>query len=323
MEPIEHDGASGLAVIGSMPLAEVMRYDADECRSYLKKLDAVKAVLDAADRFRQNSVEFAKREALALIRLCEVGGINRLRGHRREAAKWLFSLRDEDRSAYIDMCSDGLTIEQIWVREVKSVRNNEDSLRLVRMYEKDVLKRFRNDGRVSLGDYYEHIDEADIPRDVGKMLKDGIRDKIRHAGGHGLGDDCGTYVTVERAAEDFDEIVWNKIGSIVRDLSRLSMVCKEGGYVPKFDFGQSISLNNPKTICLLMVCAMGFGKPVFRSNAQKVAILKSVAFSLGCQEYVVDEEGMRLVEAAKRDADKKAAEVIGRLQRGEEVTFND
>jgi len=298
-------------------LSAVVAMDREGLIEYLGKLDVLKHALEVADEFNAKSVEFAKLEALALIRVCELGGQSSLHGHRRKAAEWLFAMRDDARAEALGMCSDGLTIEQVWKREVKDKERSDNSLALVKMYEKDVVAEFRGTGMVRLDRYDRHVEELQLASDVRKALKDNLRNKIRSLGGHGLGDGSGTYVTAEKAAVDFDEIVYNKVASMTRDLKRLQEICKSEGRVPTFDFGQAYSLDNPRILCLVIVCVMGLGKPVFKTHDQAVALINNMCARLGIDYGLLSKEDFNYFEKLKAEQDRRTADLMGEILRGD------
>ena len=308
-----------LASVDPMPIAEVYALDGEQLVGYLKKLDVLKHALEVADAFREQSVEFAKREALALIRICELGGQSQLSGHRRKAAEWLFAMRDEARLDAISMCSDGLTIEQVWKREVKDKENSDSAINLIKMYERETINEFKSNGQVKLINYDKHVEDLPVDAGTRKALKDGLRNKIRNLGGHGLGDGEGTYLTPEKAERDFDEIVFNKVDSMTRDLKRLKAICVSENRVPRFDFGQAYSLDNPRILCLVIVCVMGLGKPVFASKDQAVTLVNNICYRLGIDYGLLSKRELEHYEQLKREKDVEAAKVLGKLMKGEVV----
>lgn len=58
----------------------------DEMLALIKKIDALKIALEAVDTFRQQSIQYAKLEAEALVRVADLDGIGKLRGFHRKTA---------------------------------------------------------------------------------------------------------------------------------------------------------------------------------------------------------------------------------------------
>lgn len=88
----------------------------------LKQIDALKTALESVEMFRSQSVMYARLEAEALIKVVDLGGLNKLRGAHRATANWLAELDDNTREKYISMCLEGLTIDQVYKREVGAPR---------------------------------------------------------------------------------------------------------------------------------------------------------------------------------------------------------
>lgn len=223
--------------INDMRLEEIKRIiDVDRAVELLKQIAALKAALDCCDRFRENAIKYARLEAAALIRVAELGGVKKIRGnYRRKAAEWLFELSESDRDGFIAMCAEGLTIEQVYKREVYLPKKTDENLEMLESFRAEILNEFKTDGCVDLGEWC-HTARACIrlPDSTISDFFDGTRIALRKAGALGCGD--GLYVREfsaadkDRAPEKMEEIaraVRLRLASIVADIKKVEKIVFE------------------------------------------------------------------------------------------------
>lgn len=168
----------------------------EDIAAYIKRIDALKVALESIDRFREQSVKYAQLEAYALIRAVELGGAKKIQARHRKTAEWLASLSEEERTRYISMCADGLTIDNIYKREV-GAKQFVDEVKDAADREKDkMLVDLSIHGVADLSKSFESIREkcgkqnASLANDV----IDGIRNRLRHAGAVSIGKNTSVYV---------------------------------------------------------------------------------------------------------------------------------
>lgn len=160
----------------------------EDAKSVLKQISDIKAWLDLADKFREESIRYAQLEATALIVIVKKGmskAIGNSNSKRRKAAEWLCSLSEEEQELYVGMCSDGLLIEQVWWREVGSVIDREERLSEAVELKDEAVEELKECGYVDITPYIEGIHRTLADHNVASDIVDGMRNKLRQTGGVG------------------------------------------------------------------------------------------------------------------------------------------
>lgn len=129
----------------------------EKAKSLIKQIDALKVALESVGTFRQQSVLYAKLEAEALIRCAELGGLPSMRGTHKKTAEWLFGLTEIERQKYINMCEDGLTIDQVYKREIGNPKKTEAKLQQIEAYKKATIDDFEQSGVVDMEFFANHV----------------------------------------------------------------------------------------------------------------------------------------------------------------------
>lgn len=162
----------------------------------IKNIDALKVALDAADTFRGQAIKYAKLEASALIRAVELGGLNNLRGLHKKTAEWLYGLSESERDKYILMCDDGLTIDQVFKREVGDAQALNRKIQSIELQRDMLIDECKESGIVDMKQFSCNVRDVFKceNRSIGEDIIDGTRNRLRMAGAVGVGGDTGIYV---------------------------------------------------------------------------------------------------------------------------------
>lgn len=216
MELTKYDEFQGIENIVDLP----------ELLKKIKQIDALKIALESCERFRENAIRYARLEAAALIRVGELGGIGHLKGFRQKVAAWLFGLSEAERENYIEMCAEGMTIDQIWKRDIyteEKLTNKINDLYELREYLVDVVKE---EGIISTQNFVEEARKT-LPDKMAEDAIDGLRGALRQAGAVGIGDNSGMYVmpTKERSDKVRDAVIM-RFESAVADFEKLRNIAK-------------------------------------------------------------------------------------------------
>lgn len=225
--------------------------DVDQMRKVFAQLSVLKAALEAADQFRQASVHYAQLEAYALIRAVELNDgyvPKEIKGnYRKAAARWLYEMPDSERSTYIDMCTDGLTIDQVYKREIvvpeqerakehEKVRQSQ----LLKSASKEAVEQLNRTGMVKLTKISErHFRTLDD--NVRNAFVDKVRDDIRRHDGCGLGDGDGTYISISNKhinSQDFEDVhdaIEQRIQKIADMFERVAEIIAKCERKPMFE----------------------------------------------------------------------------------------
>lgn len=197
----------------------------EELTQMIKQIDALKVALDSANAFRENAIKYAILEAEALVRVIELGGTKKLRAPHRDTAEWLASMSEAERDKYINMCGEGLTIDQVYKREFGDelkMRIKLDNLN----FERETLIRYVGEyGYVDLHDYCQKVRSTAQDYKLANDIIDGTRNALRKAGAVGIGHKSLTYVmpTVDNK-EDVYEAVFMRIKSAILDLESVKEI---------------------------------------------------------------------------------------------------
>lgn len=190
----------------------------------------MKVALDSVNRFHAESVRYAMLEAASLVRVVELGGINKLSGNRKRMGKWLFGLNSDDRNRYIQMCQDGLTIDNVYMREIREKEKIDDALQEINRHEKEALECLQEDGFVDLTFTRQEIKRLCS----GTILEpydytERIRKNILKVGGVGVGNNTGLYIIPDcKKSEELLYAIITRIESIGKDVANirnLLMLC--------------------------------------------------------------------------------------------------
>lgn len=207
----------------------------EDVAKFLANLKTVEQLLKAAKRFHDEACRYAMLEAAAYARIVDLGLIDSVpsQGYQRQIVEWFGSLGETSRKAIVDECGKGgETIRSIWNRTIHKPRMEKREVERMEECGEFALEEFRERGEVQLDRYFERMDEVAskyVTDDVRDAYKDKIRGRIRDAGGHGLNDGKGTYLSKENAADHVCYIVANKVSSMVNDVRRLLSFADDAG----------------------------------------------------------------------------------------------
>lgn len=167
-----------------------------EAIAIVKQIDALKNALESVGQFHNQAIVYAQLEAQALLRCVELGGITKLSGYHKWTAQWLSEMCEDERQHFIDMCADGLTIDQVYKREVRDgakFKEVIDSLQRDSNFHVDIVKE---DGIVSIKEFSETVRQKLCPfqKQLASDIIDGLRNRLRQCGAVGVGDEEQTYV---------------------------------------------------------------------------------------------------------------------------------
>lgn len=162
----------------------------------LCKVELLETALKQAKVFKENSVYYAKLHAQALLKVVDLGGDNQLprNGYTKKAAMWLYDMVDSEREKYISMCADGLSIEQVYKREVADVEKAERKNNRLDDLREKVLDECAHKGVVSLDDYKNSVAEVLNDRSLEFDVIDGTRGALRKMGAVGVDPTSNVYV---------------------------------------------------------------------------------------------------------------------------------
>ena len=203
---------------------------------FIKQMDALKAALESVDVFHEKSILFARLEAEALIRCVELGGINKLYGHRRSTAKWLASLSSEGRERFINMCSEGFTIENIYRREIEPSIKLDMFMKEISESRDSLIAEVREYGIVDTRPFIEKVNSKLIPehKSLANDIVDGLRHRLRQAGAVGIED---SHIYVLPTAQNKDEVkeaILTRYKSIEHDFARIKEIAQKSGIQMSF-----------------------------------------------------------------------------------------
>lgn len=275
------DTAGGLAK-ADMLLGEIDSATTESAiRKALFQVETVKEALKAADMFRDKSIQFARYEALALIKVVEVCGDTKLISgkYRKLAAEWLVGLTEEERNAYISMCADGKTIDNIYRDNIYRPMQRVALSDAVSDCKDMARTMLRQDGIVSVPDVVQrHIN--DFPRSMRKDIVNGVRDAIRQAGGVGIGDDRGTYINPDKHSLYVSDALATRIAAVARDIESIADLAEKCESKPVFRVkgnGNQITVTD---VVYLILAGVGCAEVIFDSPSAKkssVSILRQIA----------------------------------------------
>lgn len=203
--------------------------DVDEAISMLKKVDAFKEMLDSLNAFHENAIRYAQLEAFTLLRIVQLGGGKGLRGIHKKTALWLEELTPDEQQKFISMCSEGLTIDQVWKREVGDREACENRRNMLSAMRTGVAEKLRDDGIVDISQWYDKARTYCIDDDEFNDWVDGTRNHLRRKGGVGTGIDT-TYVDPLIANKDqIYRAIVVRLNSIRKDIVQLARIWEDAG----------------------------------------------------------------------------------------------
>lgn len=197
----------------------------EELTQMIKQIDALKVALDSANAFRENAIKYAILEAEALLRVVELGGADKLRGYHKATAKWLAEMPEYERDKYIRMCGEGLTIDQVYKREVGDNLKLEQAINEAAIERENVLDEVKAHGIVDLHYYCDRVKTAIANPQMAQDIIDGTRNALRRAGAVGIGDSSLLYVMP--TADNKDEVkkaVMMRYESVIKDLASIKEI---------------------------------------------------------------------------------------------------
>ena len=201
----------------------------------LSQLAAVKDALDMADAFRERSVEFARYEAYALVRAVEIcGDTHLIKGKwRKLAAEWLVSLGDDERLSAIEMCVDGMTIDNVYKKQVAEPQLKDELASAVSECKNEAREELRKNGVVNISKIVSKQSNK-FPRSMRHDITDGVRNAVRKAGGVGVGDDTTTYIDPDRATPRVADAIACKIQAVAIDIESIADLAQRSVSKPSF-----------------------------------------------------------------------------------------
>lgn len=205
--------------------------DLDDMLQMVRKISALKAALDAVDQFRLQSVMYAKMAAEALVRVVELGGLQKLKREQRKVAEWLYSLESFDREKYISMCTDGLIIEQIYKREILRPEKITKAIENIKERRDEIVCDLKEEGIVDLTDYFNDVrrtlgDNSSLAEDI----IDGTRKRMRAAGGVGIGEEKRTYVMPTKGNQEaIKKAILLRWNSLIHDFESIKNIAASSG----------------------------------------------------------------------------------------------
>lgn len=235
----------------------------EEAIKMVKQIDALKTALESVDCFRTQSVIYARLEAEALIKVVELGGLNKLKGNHRATAGWLVSLPDDEKEKYLVMCSEGLTIDQVYKREVGAAKEKIKQISFLKEMRKEMIAELETDGITDITPFANHArkvfwDDLSTAND----LINGARNIIRKAGGVGIGGETGVYVTTSKGTqEEIKKAILVRFESVRRDLEQIQSIAAASKIKMDYsDFvnGESWALENSPTLVHILLLMSRF-----------------------------------------------------------------
>lgn len=228
-----------ISICDNSEFAEISQIiDIEAILAKVKQIDALKAALDSVGKFHENAIRYARLEAAALIRVVELGGIAGLRGYHRKVAEWLSGLSEDERERHIRMCGEGLTIDQVWKREVHDEMKVRQQLDYVKFLRQDIIEEAKSNGIVSLSAFSKSVHDH-IEGQMAEDIIDGTRNSLRKMGAVGIGDDNGTYVMPKPENEAYvKQAILTRFDSVNNDLENIMKISKAAKVKMSYkDFG--------------------------------------------------------------------------------------
>lgn len=248
--------------------------DEQDVLDALAKLNMVKEALKQADRFRDESVKFARYEAYALVRAVEISGSAKLiKGKwRKAAAEWLASLSEEERESYVLLCNDGKTIDNVYKEVVALPQQREKLAEAVSTCKTVAREELRKTGMVVVP-HIVRSHSAEFPKSMLKEITDGVRAAVRDAGGVGIGDENGTYIDPERESRYVSDAIATRINAVVRDIEGIADLASRCESKPEFHIKGSGKQLSFADVTYIVMAGVGCADVSFDTgNAKKAAV---------------------------------------------------
>jgi len=291
----------------------------EEAVALIKKVDALKVALDAVDRFYEQAVMYARLECEALLKVVELGGIGKLRGHHRKTAEWLAELSEDEREVYIEMCKTGCTIDHIYAKEVgdpKKVQSTLDGLRQIR---EKVIDSMKENGIVDTRPFVAEVNAVRyvIGEDVATDIVDGMRNRLRKVGGLGVGEGTHLYVMPNSPhTEEVEQAILTRYKSICNDMDSIKDIARAS----KIKMSYKKFCSNPYQYNLgghylvwILACldtiglysdSTAFADSLFAANVYEEAKQFTKYTKLGRAEYI-KREYQKILEKEKEDGEQQ------------------
>ena len=246
----------------------------EEIEHLLTQIQAYKAAAQAADEFRHQSVLFAKYEAMALIRVVEIGhgDLSVIKGKwRKAAALWLFGLSQEEREKAIAGCDNGLTIDNYYRKNVVIPDQKRELANAIVDCKNKAKQQLRDKGIVSVSSIAAEVSHK-FPRAMRHEVTEGIREAVRKSGGVGIGDESGYYVDPDKKSEYVGAAIKTRVLSIAKDMESIVDLAERCQSKPTLPIkGDGKSLSYAEIVYITMAC-LGCASLQFKtSNARRYA----------------------------------------------------
>ena len=204
----------------------------------LHRVELLETALKQVKVFKENSVYYAKLHAQALLKVLDLGGESSIPrgGYTKKAAMWLYDMVDAEREKYINMCADGLSIEQVYKREVADKEKADRfNMKLDQLREK-VLDECEHKGVVSLDDYKSSVSELINDRSLESDIIDGTRGALRKMGAVGVDPTSNIYVMPTQDNEYYvKRSIITRIKSVRNDIMNIIALTQRANVKVPFD----------------------------------------------------------------------------------------
>lgn len=252
----------------------------EEMREAIKQLDVLKSLLEAADRFREESVKFARCEAHALARAVEImGNTSLIKGKwRKLAAEWLANMDPSERETYIAKCSDGKTIDNIYKEMIYEPAQRSalgDAVSACKVTARNML---RTDGVVNVQEIVRKH-SARFPKSMLKEITDGVRAAVRDAGGVGIGDNTGVYIDPDKESNYISDAIAVRVEAVSRDMESIADLASRCESKPTFCIkGSGETISYVDLLYITLAC-VGCAHVSFDSSSAKrstIRVMRSI-----------------------------------------------
>ncbi len=200
----------------------------EDIKTFMLKLDTLKKLLEATNKWRENICKYCALEAEAY---CKIARLNmqeigiRHNSIKYKTIKWLETITDEKMEEYVSRCySEGITITAIYEEQVINPANREWAIESLEESKNEIIKQIESEGIVNISDYdkwYFNDMREILGNDVVNNHIDGIRSKLRQKGAYGIGNGEGTYVNKTYATQYMNEILKTRMKSIADDVKKI------------------------------------------------------------------------------------------------------
>ncbi len=212
--------------------------DSKTAKDAVKRIEAVKKLMEAAEQYGAYASQFCEQEALLFFRIAEIeGSEDELPAAKRRMVEWLRGKNEQERADLLEQCKDGSRLHVLFNRETRQ-KVSYDPLKDCDRISQDIVKEALRTGRTTLtkATFYqraahpEKLDDSAI-----RAYVESTRDKLLKKNVLGLGDGNGTYVSPDKCDRmEVAAIVKTRLESIVADLKTIKQICSQTGFiVPK------------------------------------------------------------------------------------------